>query len=84
MELREALRELQSELAVLKIDDIPEGWHTVEQWAEIDGRAFSTVSAILLSGWRSGKVERDRFCVDLGGMLRKVWHYRVKPKGYVI
>lgn len=58
------------------LDEVPAGWLTLKQIAAKQGKAVSTMGAILARSVSEGRVERRDFRIRTGSVVRPTPHYR--------
>jgi hypothetical protein len=73
----DALRELRRSLASGCIDDIPDGWMTVRQWADTWGIQRPRAGEIIRNATQRGQMEKRMFRVDYDLFARETPHYRM-------
>lgn len=74
-----ALDQIQKMLATSKVEEVPDGWLTVEEWADAGGKSRSHANNLLVAAWRAGMIERRQFTISKDGnmaAIRPVWHYK--------
>ena len=76
--LQAALEQLQSVACSGATEEVPEGWKTTEQWANLMGRSINTISARIRLLVRSGEWEQRKFRVvsPSGNKVYPTPHYR--------
>lgn len=57
---------------------VPNGFFMTLQWAQMLGKSHSHTRRMVLDGVKAGKVERKDFRVQVGRIIRKEAHYRLK------
>jgi len=73
------LKELAQALSEGGIDKVPEGWKTARQYASESGVGVAHASGLLKTATEAGMVERKRFRVRAGSVIKAVLHYRKVP-----
>ena len=68
---------LLSEARKVPKETIPDGWKTVRTIAGEEGRSVSQTSSLLREAVRVGKVEVQKFRIDVGAKTYPVPHYRI-------
>ena len=74
-----ALADLAAALASSGAETPPEGWQTINQYAEAGGVQCAQAGNILRQALAAGLVERRQFRIMTGAGVRPVLHYRRKP-----
>ena len=69
---------LQAKLADGSSDEVPKGWETTKQMAKRKGLSVCRIQAQMNNLLAAGLVERKRFRIVIGGVVRAVSHYRPK------
>jgi hypothetical protein len=59
-----------------KEDDIPEGWLTLKEWAELWEKSKTAAEVLLRKGVSAGLIEVQKFNRYAGNELRVIKHYR--------
>ena len=58
-------------------ENIPDGWKTIRTVADDQGRSVSQTSALMREAVREGRVEVQKFRIDVGAKTYPVPHYRI-------
>jgi hypothetical protein len=58
-----------------RVDQVPEGWLTINQMAEITNTAVTTISHKMIRMVKAGKLQRKKFRISSGRATAEVWHY---------
>lgn len=63
---------------IVETDEVPEGWITSDQYAQMAGLAKATASQRLIEMERRGIAERKKFRIRKGEGQRvyPIWHYK--------
>ena len=60
------------------LDSVPEGYKTINDWAQEMGKASTDMSQMLVTLLAQKKVVREKFRVRVGvDTTRRKWHYKV-------
>jgi len=57
------------------IDDVPEGWMTIEDMAKYKGCPLTTMSSRMIKRLNAGIVQRKKYRIKSGRGVLSVWHY---------
>ena len=68
---------LLSEERKVPAEEVPDGWKTSRTIAEEQGRSISYTSCLLRDAVMQGKVEVQKFSVNVGPRTYPVPHYRI-------
>jgi predicted transcriptional regulator len=69
------LQKLIQEHGTKYIDEIPEGWESLDQIAKHLGRPEASVRGIIQKMMRDGELQRKQFRIRRANGVMKVWHY---------
>lgn len=61
-----------------ELDEVPEGWATVEKMARIKGINIKTMEYQLKEAVAKGKLQRKQFRIQNGRAKQMIWHYYKK------
>jgi len=61
-------------------DAVPDGWKTVSEWADEEGKSVSYIGRVLADLTKSGDVEKQVFRVKTSDRLQSVSYYRINEK----
>lgn len=62
-----------------RVEEVPEGWRTAEQWAKHWERAAVTARCFIKRFLNEGMMEQRRFRVMTNRGIYPVPHYKLKP-----
>ncbi len=62
----------------IQIDEVPQGWFTTAQIADMIGKSVCTTSERIRKMVKEGSAERKDFRIQLEQRVRPVPHYRLK------
>lgn len=60
------------------VEFVPTGWKTMRQISDETNTPLGTTEKKILHLMKNGKVEKKKFKVDLGSVIRPTPHYRLK------
>lgn len=75
-----ALRTIQHALAAPRVEQVPPGWRTTQQWADEWGLSRPHANRIIRGALKAGLMEYRSFCIENGLVTRPEPHYRMKGK----
>ena len=61
-------------------DEVPDGWKTVAEWAEEEGKSVSHIGRVLADLSKSGDVEKQVFRVKTSDRLHSISYFRICEK----
>ena len=61
-------------------DAVPDGWKTVAEWAEEEGKSVSHIGRVLADLSKSGDVEKQVFRVKNSDRLQSISYFRICEK----
>jgi hypothetical protein len=76
----EALRTIQRALAAPRIESVPKGWLTSQQWADAWGKSRPHTNRLLADAVRAGVMECRTYVVTNGRVTRATEHYGMRVK----
>lgn len=75
---KQLLKRLEAALKNERLDVVPKGFFTREQWSKkFDCASFKT-KKLIRGGIKSGLMERKDFRIKVSGIILPIPHYRVK------